>query len=196
MAYELLTGHMPFDAGNAVAMRYKIEKADYTKPRILIPAVSDKLNTVIEKCLQVNPATRISAAGVEMLLGDKKKEPEKQNKTKTPTQLRVNRKTGMIAVAVVLVIAVAIIILNGSGGKDNTTQSSEQQQLIIDVPNASNAYIVFPDGNTQKLPYTLSGKEGDDFQFTLQAEGFESKKVEVPITVGRKSYEYNLEKIK
>jgi serine/threonine-protein kinase len=207
MAYELLTGHMPFGADNAVAMRYKIEKGDYTKPRTLIPAVSDKLNSVIEKCLQVNTANRISAAGVEILLGDKKKELVTQNKTTTPIQLKVNRKTGMIAVAVVLVIAVAIIILNGSdekphgeglpGEKDNTTQQSpEQQQLIIDVPNASNAYIVFPDGSTQKLPYALSGKEGDNFQFTLQAEGFESKKVEVPITVGRKSYEYNLEKIK
>lgn len=207
MAYELLTGHMPFDAGNAVAMRYKIEKADYTKPRILIPAVSDKLNAVIEKCLQVNPATRISAAGIEMLLGDKKNEPISKNKTTTPIQLKVNRKTGIVAIVAVLLIAVTIIFFNGRGEKphgeglpgekDNTVQQSpEQQQLIIDVPNASNAYIVFPDGSTQKLPYTLSGKEGDDFQFTLQAEGFESKKVEVPITVGRKSYEYNLEKIK
>lgn len=207
MAYELLTGHMPFDAANAIAMRYKIEKAEYTKPRILIPAISDKLATVIEKCLQVNAANRISATGIEMLLGDKKNEPVSKNKTTTPIQLKVNRKTGIVAIVAVLLIAVTIIFFNGRdekpqgeglpGEKDNTVhQSAEQQQLIIDVPNASNAYIVFPDGSTQKLPYTLSGKEGDDFQFTLQAEGFESKKIEVPITVGRKSYEYNLEKIK
>jgi hypothetical protein len=113
----------------------------------------------------------------------------------------------MIAAAVVLIIFVAIIIPKGadkkplddvlSGEKDNTgQQSSELQKLTIDVPNASNAYIVFPDGSTQKLPYALNGKEGDNFQFTLEAEGYEPRKVEVPITVGRKSYEYNLEKIK
>ena len=213
LAYELITGHMPFGADNAVTMRFKIEKGDYTKPRILIPAVSDKLNTVIEKCLQVNPVTRISASGVELLLGDKKTETVPKNKitpkskTTTPIQLKVSRKTGMIAFAVVLIIAVAIIMLNGSdekppdgglsGEKDNTEQqSSEQQKLTIDVPNASNAYIVFPDGSTEKLPYDIRGKEGENFQFTLKADGYESKKIEVPISVGRKSYEYNLEKIK
>lgn len=207
LAYELITGHMPFAADNAVTMRYKIEKGDYTKPRILIPLVSDKLNTVIEKCLQVNPVSRISAAGVEMLLSDKKAEAEPRRKATMPTQLKVSRKKGMIAVAVVLIIAFAFIMLKGSDekplneilpGVENVTvpQSSEQQKLIIDVANAPNAYIVFPDGNKQKLPHALNGKEGDNFQFTLQAEGFESKKIEVPITVGRKSYEYYLEKIK
>jgi serine/threonine-protein kinase len=207
MAYELLTGHMPFGADNAIAMRYKIEKADYTKPRILIPTVSDKLNNVIEKCLQLNPANRISAAEIETLLGNKKTEAISKSTTTTTSQLKINRKTGMIAGATVLVIVALLIIFKGGDEKptgeglpgeiDNTVlQSSEQQQLIIDVPNASNAYIVFPDGDKQKLPYALSGKEGDNFQFTLQAEGFESKKIEVPITIGRKSYEYNLEKIK
>ena len=208
ITYELLTGHMPFGAENAITMRFKIEKGDYTKPRILIPAVSDKLNTVIEKCLQVNTSNRISATGVEMLLGDKKTEPAAKNKIVTaPVQLTINRKTGIIAACIALVIIIAIIFPKAtdkkpgdeslSDEKDRTEQlSSGLQQLTIDVNNASNAYIVFPDGTTEKLPYAISGKEGDNFQFTLQATGFESKKIDVPITVGRKSYEYNLEKIK
>ncbi len=208
MTYELLTGHMPFGADNAVAMRFKIEKGDYTKPRVLVPAVSNKLNTVIEKCLQVNTSNRLSAADVEMLLGDKKAEPAAKNKTVTaPVQLKINRKTGIIAACIALVIIIAVIIPKGTdtkpGGenipeeKDKPEQlTSEVQQLTIDVNNASNAYIVFPDGTTKKLPYAISGKEGENFQFTLQAEGYESKNVDVGITVGRKSYEYNLEKIK
>jgi serine/threonine protein kinase len=205
MAYELVTGHMPFGADNAVAMRFKIEKGDYTKPRVLVPAISDKINTVIEKCLQVNPSGRITAAGVETLLGDKKAEPA--NKITTPPQIKVTRKTGLIIGAVVLsIIMILVIIPKGnnktpagplSGENDNKEQQTpELQKLTIDVPNASNAYIVLSDGTTEKLPYTLRGKEGEDFQFTLQAEGYESKKIEVPITIGRKSYEYNLEKIK
>jgi len=207
LAYELITGHMPFGADNAVAMRYKIEKGDYTKPRVLVPTVSDKLNTVIEKSLQVNPSIRISATGVEMLLSDKKAEPEK-NKTTAPPQLNVNRKTGLVAAVVVLSIIMILIIIpkgdnnkplnNGlSDEKDVTEQQTpELQKLTIDVPNAVNAYIVFPDGSTEKLPYDIRGKEGDNFEFTLQAEGYESKKIEVPITIGRRSYQYNLEKIK
>lgn len=208
LAYELATGHMPFGADNAVAMRYKIEKGEYTKPRVLVPAVSDKLNTVIDKCLQVNPASRISAIGIETLLGDKKEDFAGKKMTAAPLQLKLNRKTGLIAIAAVLFIMLILVIVPKGGNnkpgeegladeKDNTEQSAAGlQKLIIDVPNATNAYIVFEDGTTEKLPYALSGKEGDNFQFTLQAEGYESKKVEVPITIGRKSYEYNLEKIK
>jgi serine/threonine-protein kinase len=207
LAYELVTGHMPFGADNAVAMRFKIEKGDYTKPRVLIPGISDKLNTVIEKCLQVNPSSRISATGVEMLLSDKKEAYTVKRLTEPPP-LKINRKTGLVAAIVVLsIILILIIIPKGgnnkptesglSGEKDNTDQqTSEPLKLLIDVPNASNAYIILSDGSTEKLPYTLSGKEGESFQFTLGAEGFESKKVEVPITIGRKSYEYNLEKLK
>ena len=207
MAYELITGHMPFGADNAVTMRFKIEKGDYTKPRVLVPAVSAKLNTVIEKCLQVNTSNRLSAAEVEMLLSDKKPEPAAENKTTAPVQLKLNRKTGIIAACIALIIIIVLIIPAGSGKKaggeslsgenDNTLQqTSEIQKLTIDVNNASNAYIVFPDGTTEKLPFAISGKEGENFQFTLQAEGYESKKVDVGITIGRKSYEYNLEKIK
>ena len=207
MAYELITGHMPFGADNAVTMRFKIEKGDYTKPRVLVPAVSAKLNTVIEKCLQVNTSNRLSAAEVEMLLSEKKPEPAAKNKTTAPVQLKLNRKTGIIAACIALIIIIVLIIPAGSGKKaggeslsgenDNTLQqTSEIQKLTIDVNNASNAYIVFPDGTTEKLPFAISGKEGENFQFTLQAEGYESKKVDVGITIGRKSYEYNLEKIK
>lgn len=208
LAYELVTGHMPFGADNAVAMRFKIEKGEYTKPRVLVSAVSEKLNIVIEKCLQVNPVNRISANGVETLLSDKKEDFAKRNKIVAPPQLKVNKKTGLIATVVVLLIILIVAVIpkgdnskpseeGASGDKAGTEQpTAELQKLTIDVPNATNAYIVFPDGNTEKLPYVLSGKEGDNFQFTLQAEGYESKKIEVPITVGRKSYEYNLEKIK
>jgi eukaryotic-like serine/threonine-protein kinase len=207
LAYELVTGHMPFAADNAIAMRFKIEKGDYTKPRILLPDISDKLNSIIEKCLQVNTANRLSANTVEILLSDKKTATVANNNTTVPRQLKVNSKTIWIAASIALIIIFALIISavtdktpggkGIAGEKDNTgQQTSGLKELTIDVTNASNAYIVFPDGNTKKLPYAISGKEGESFEFTLQAEGFESKKIEVPISVGRKSYEYNLEKIK
>jgi eukaryotic-like serine/threonine-protein kinase len=206
MTYELVTGHMPFGADNAITMRLKIEKGDYTRPRVLLPSVSAKLNTLIEKCLQVNTSNRLSAAAVESLLSDDKKPVGNNNKSATTAKVNINRKAVMIVAVVVLIILVVVVIPKGNDSKlqdkgspgDSPVeqQVSELQQLTIDVPNASNAYIVFPDGTTEKLPYAISGKEGDNFQFTLQAEGYESQKVEVPITVGRKSYEYNLEKIK
>lgn len=204
LAYELLTGHMPFSADTAVTMRYKIEKGDYTKPRVLVPSVSDKLNTVIDKCLQVNPANRISATAVEMLLSDKK-EPAGERISVAPS-LKINRRTGLIAAITVLSIILIWVIVPKGGNdeaaepgvdKDNTEQpATELQKLTIDVPNTSNAYIVLGDGTTEKLPYTFRGKEGENFKFRLEAKGYESKDVDVSITVGRRSYEYNLDKIK
>ena len=206
LAYELVTGHMPFDADNAMAMRLKIEKGDYAKPRVLVPSVSDKLSRLIEKCLQVNTANRLSAADVEVLLNGQNIPVASISKATSQFQQKFNSKTILIAAAVLILILIAVLIPRGSdkkptgndGNINNSSgqQTSELQQLTIDVPNATNAYIVFPDGNTEKLPYVISGKEGDNFQFTLQADGYESKSVEVPITIGRKSYEYNLEKIK
>ena len=206
LTYELLTGFMPFDADNPVTMRYKIEKGEYTKPRILVPGISDKLNTVIEKCLQVNPANRSSASEIEMLLANKK--PLTVSKSKIETGV-LNKKTISIAAVAALVILTVVFIPRGtkikpgsevlSGQKEKEEQdqpAAALQKLTIDVPNASDAMIVFPDGSSKKLPYEIIGKEGENFQFTLQAEGYVSKKVEVPITVGRRSYEYNLEKIK
>ncbi|MBL0183731.1 MAG: serine/threonine protein kinase [Chitinophagaceae bacterium] len=207
LTYELLTGFMPFDADNPVTMRYKIEKGEFTKPRILVPGISDKLNTVIEKCLQVNPLNRSDAADIEMLLGDKK--PIQVQKTRGELARLVNKKTiSIAAVAGLLILTVLFIPKDvdknqgkeaSPGQKEKTDQGQpavELQKLTIDVPNASDAIIVFPDGSSKKLPYDIVGKEGENFQFTLQAEGYVSKKIEVPITVGRRSYEYNLEKIK
>lgn len=121
----------------------------------------------------------------------------------------VNKKTiSIAAVAGLLILTVLFIPKDvdknqgkeaSPGQKEKTDQGQpavELQKLTIDVPNASDAIIVFPDGSSKKLPYDIVGKEGENFQFTLQADGYVSKKIEVPITVGRRSYEYNLEKIK
>ena len=62
--------------------------------------------------------------------------------------------------------------------------------------NSTEAFIVFPDGDEKKLPYQIKGKEGENFKFTLKADGYVSKEVEVPITIGRRSYTYSLDKIK
>lgn len=209
MVYELVTAHMPFSADNTFAMRVKIEKADYTKPRILMPGLSPKLNTIIEKCLQVNPANRFSASDVEKLLGNKQDAPAGKPLA-APALPKVNSKL-LLAIAGVLLLVMAVIFIPGSAAKKDSSEekpvseentetpaspSTELQKLTIDVPNASNAYIVFPDGTTEKLPYDIKGREGENFQFTLQAEGYEPRRVEVPITVGRRSYDYNLEKIK
>ncbi|HNL64900.1 MAG TPA: hypothetical protein PKL81_07395, partial [Ferruginibacter sp.] len=108
----------------------------------------------------------------------------------------------LIAGVALLFITVLALLLNSSGGsqkekeeKADQSVGATAQKMTIAAPNAPEAYIVFPDGNRQKLPYAISGTEGQNFRFTIEAEGYVPMKVEVPITIRRKSYEYNLEKI-
>jgi len=208
LTYELLTGYMPFDANNAVTMRVKIEKGEFTKPRILVPHLSDKLNTLIEKSLQVNPANRFSATAVAALLKDEKPALKPAGSMHNSKPLWANKKILMIAAGLVLLIIIAIAIPKTKnptlpeqpepGVSDVPVEPVNEptRTLKIDVSNASNAYIILQSGDRERLPYEITGKEGENFKFRLEADGYEPKDVDVSITVGRKSYEYNLDKIK
>ena len=66
--------------------------------------------------------------------------------------------------------------------------------MTIAAPNAPKGVYCLPGWQPAKLPYAISGTEGQNFRFTIEAEGYVPMKVEVPITIRRKSYEYNLEK--
>ncbi len=203
LTYELVTGYMPFQADDAVTMRYKIEKGEFTKPRVLVPHLSEKLNKVIVRSLQVNPANRITAVEVENFFGERK--PQMTPKPNVDVAKHFNKKNLVIAGALLLVILVAALVSRNPEKehlgdepekKPEKTEQLQTQTLTIDVLNSAEAFIVFPDGETKKLPYEITGKEGENFKFTLQAEGYVSREVEVPITIGRRSYEYSLDKEK
>lgn len=208
LTYELITGYLPFEATNPITLRSKIEKGSFTDPRIMVPQVSEKLKSVIEKSLRLNPGSRIAANEIERLLTDVP-QPGSFSVVKPKLfKFDLSRKTLLVATTVLLLIIVVIFIANKPEENDIVINNEEpavteknptpvnMEKLIIAVPNAPNAYIVFPDGSTKKLPYEITGKDGENFEFTLQAEGYVSRKIEVPITNRRKSYEYNLEKIK
>ncbi len=211
LAYELVTGYLPFEANNPVTLRSRIEKGTFTNPKIMAPQVSEKLNTVIERSLRLNTASRISAAEIENLFSNKQQAPGVMAASRrNPVKFDIGKKHLLIAAGILLFVIAVIFIAtrpddtnsevvirnDQTPGTEKKPESAELEKLTIAVPNAPEAYIVFPDGTTQKLPYEISGKEGQNFQFTLQAEGYVSRKIEVPITNRRKSYEYNLEKIK
>jgi len=80
--------------------------------------------------------------------------------------------------------------------QDITTSGIEQEKVIINVPGINNAVLITSDNEKLPLPYTIKGKEGDKFNFTLRADGYVDKKIELEISPRRNSYEYNLDKIK
>ena len=107
MTYALLTGYMTFESSNPVTLRTKITKGRLTNPKILVPGISDKLSTIIDKSFKVNPVNRISAAGIESILGRKKQTTGINNKAE-PYRFQMPSKRllayGRGAIAVLLLI--------------------------------------------------------------------------------------------
>ena len=68
-------------------------------------------------------------------------------------------------------------------------------KVLINTPGIDNAELILNDGARKPLPYAVEGKEGERFQFTIHADGYRDKKIDIQITPRRSSFEYNLEKI-
>jgi eukaryotic-like serine/threonine-protein kinase len=197
MAYELLTGYMPFEGGSPLILQAKIRKGEFTNPKILIPGISLKLAQVIEKCLKVNPANRISATGIGDILGKKR--------TLTLTDKRFTPKKMVVpGIAAFVVILSIVFYVNSSndppGVKTGVTPPENNipvpglNEVIINTPGVEHAELILESGVTQALPYAVKGKEGETVAFTIRAEGYEDREVQVVVTPRRLSYEFNLEK--
>lgn len=209
MAYELITGYLPFEATNPVLLRSKIEKGIFTDPKVMVPQLSEKLKTVIDKSLRLNISSRLSAAEIEKILDGKELNAYARPARQNQVQINLSRKNILIAGGAVLVIIVMVFLLSGPAKNNGASTTNDDtvttvktaeaagiEKLTIATPSIPDAYIVFPDGSTQNLPYDISGRDGENFKFTIKANGYISRDVEVPITNRRKSYQYYLEKIK
>ena len=201
MAYELVTGYMPFESSNPVALQASICKGMYTSPALLCPDISEKLVTLIDKSLKVNPANRISAAGLENLLG--------KSSHSIRTGIHVNNKKILLISGIAIILLLVFLVWMNTDDKvidqkkvDSSVEENIKNEpgvkantVLINTPGINHAEIILNDGERKKLPYSVSGKEGELFEFTIHAEGYKDKKVEVQITPRRSSFEYNLEKI-
>jgi eukaryotic-like serine/threonine-protein kinase len=195
MTYELITGYLPFEANNPVTLRSKIISGSFTNPKLLIPDISDPLLNLIEKGLRVNPANRITALEIGNLLGGKKNKAAGYRKN-----LDILQKPFLVAA--IIITGIIMMLFFGKKSPDNTTGPSvpenntvDQKSIMINASGIQNAEIIFDGNRHQPLPYPVQGKEGDKVQFTIHAEGYKDKKVQLEITSRRSAYEFDLEKI-
>jgi serine/threonine-protein kinase len=202
MTYELLTGYMPFESNNALTLRTKITKGSFTNPKILVPGISDKLSTIIDKSFKVNPANRITAAGIGNLLGRKKNTTASISGHSDSSFKLPSKKVLVYIAAAVLALVLIVIVANNKPAVDPVQPeepvvkpSADKQTVTISVPGIENVELISEDNQHLSVPHTVTGKEGDRFEFTIHADGYKDKKVEVMITTRRSSFEYNLEKI-
>jgi serine/threonine-protein kinase len=204
LTYEMLTGHMPFDASNPIVLRARIAKGNFTDPKILVPQISDKLSTIIEKSLRINPSSRLSAKGIEDLLGGKNQ--VKRISRNITIKLPTKNSLSLVVAGIVAVALVIILLVNKSPDKvdpNNHGPVKEKKQVVvkahklkIKVPSIEDAVLVFPDGTQRPAPYETSGNEGEVLEFVIRARGYEEKPVRLEFSPRRTTYEYKLDKIK
>lgn len=201
MAYEMLTGYMPFEATNPISLRAKIIKGSFTNPKLLVQDASQKLELLIDKCLRINPTSRPSAEEIEQLLrGRQNSSKNRRNAIKE----KFTKTSDAFKVSIGFLIALFLIIgfYNKNTGDEETyppdedtiATSSDLRTVKINVPSVDHAMIVFPNGLQKELPSEINGREGENILFTIKADGYEDKLVELKINTRRRSYEYNLDK--
>ncbi|MEP7237570.1 MAG: serine/threonine-protein kinase [Ferruginibacter sp.] len=198
MTYELLTGYMPFESSNPLTLRSKITKGSFTNPKILVPGISNKLSIIIDKSFKVNPANRISAVDIEKILGRKKQTTNINNKVE-PYRFQMPSKK-MLAYGGGAIAALLLIFFIANRQPDIKPPPpppvpGNNLSLTIDVPGVQNVELITNDNLRMPVPYTITGMDGDKLEFTLHAEGYKDKKVEVMLTTKRSSFMFNLEKI-
>ncbi|HEY6329288.1 MAG TPA: serine/threonine-protein kinase, partial [Blastocatellia bacterium] len=62
LLYELVTGHVPFEANTVGVLYEKITKAEYAAPRYYNPAVPQEVEGIIARCLKKQPGDRYQTA--------------------------------------------------------------------------------------------------------------------------------------
>ena len=206
MTYEMLTGHMPFDATNPISLRAKIMKASFTDPKIFVPEISSKLATIIDRTLKTNPSSRMTAEEIEELLIGKKQK-TKKNTQWYRTIKKPEQQQWIYIGAFFLLLFIVFLVMNSKNGETKAVDvvdpdpvqkeiPAKQLKMVIHVPGVENAEIVLPDGTVHNIPYEVSGENGERINFTLRADGYHEKKIkDFEFNHRRTSYAYNLQKI-
>ncbi|MBS1929070.1 MAG: serine/threonine protein kinase [Chitinophagaceae bacterium] len=221
LSYEIATGYLPFESSTLPGLQEKIRKGSFTNPEILVPEIPQDICRVIDKCLRINPDLRASAWEVTKIL--EMVESPREEPIRFMNFISQNRKWILLASGIVLMVLLLLVFNSNSfyqwkSRKDSNEKSSfenkkggmpEQEQepnaiappatlpvegVWLSTPGINNTQIIFPDGSKQDLPFQLKGKEGDNFELTIHADGYNDKKIQVEITPRRSSYEYYLDK--
>lgn len=197
--YQMLSGLLPFGTDSYVSTQVKIISAKYNPVSQFIDSKWSNLDLLVSKCLKPFPEKRASCSQLIELSNQVEK---LTRRSLHIGDLRINRKgENLIHKAfwlIPLILIIGILFRVGSNnsqdsGNTNNDEVGKVDSILIDVLNAKNARIVFPDNSTYPVPYMLIGQIEDNSKFKITAEGYKEKNVSINLDQRRKSYNYVLE---
>ncbi|GAB2574692.1 serine/threonine-protein kinase [Spirosoma areae] len=185
LLYEMTTGQLPFDERNPLVLRHQIERGHYSRPRLLNPALSPALATLITHCLQVNPAKRPSAADIGAAL----EKPVEPNFMAQAVGSLSNLPTVNWPVPLRYWLLAGLLMAAGIGLFNRTVtkpakpeqafvqQPGQYEQIQVEVLNADyDIELVMPDGTVQsKEPFVVRRTPGQAIPITIRHRGAEQQ---------------------
>jgi serine/threonine protein kinase len=187
MLYEMTTGHLPFEAASPLLLRQQITRGHFTSPRLLNPDISPVLISVIEHCLQTNPAKRATAVEIGQQLKTAENT-ETPTERKQPLHLKSFPTSNWLAWLLAILIIIGISVVNGSWKKipkqEETSVSlpDQYEQILVEVLNADyDLELVMPDGTVQdKEPFRVRRLPGEALPITIRHGGTEQQYIIAP----------------
>jgi serine/threonine protein kinase len=200
LAYELLTGQLPFAGDSLTALRVRVEAGRYTPAKVFRPDATPRLLGVIEHCLRRDPAQRPPMTEVlDRLSGTRRQawnlQPGDWLRARVPLLLT---GAGIVAVWCLYALLAPPRPASGTGTRSDVTPrpaslTAGALTVEVSVVNAPGAAFIAPDGTSHALPYRYQGQPGDVLRGTLRAAGFRDKFIEVLLNDRRQRYDYVLE---
>ncbi len=208
--YELLTGHLPFEANTTHEIYQRILSADYVPVQQMRPNVPDVISRIVVRCLQKEPSRRYATA-FELF-----QELSAVGQRAVPAQptwiSRVRRTWAWISVAVLLVvIAISYGLFGRKGTPENVpgataihTEINEGDAVSAHYPGLEGGIKTITvdtmDGAAQVLreerpvgvtPFQIKAHVGENVDLILRRDGFEDLPIQFDVSE-RSVYTYVL----
>jgi eukaryotic-like serine/threonine-protein kinase len=196
LAYEMLTGRLPFDGPEETALFEAIRNAAPARPSALNPAVPAQVDALVMKCLEKRPSRRFQAAEElrdavhEALAGGPATEPfgvwvqgwtERMRSAWRRLTPRVRLAVAAV-VAVVVLLGIASMFSSGSG---------EYRSIVVDVVDGR-ADVYARGSRVGRTPYQLEARVGETVSLELRKSGFQDQPIQFEVTE-RKAYSYSMQ---
>lgn len=213
LLYEMVSGHLPFEAPTVGHLYEGVSKAEYLPASVLNPAVPEEIEEIIARCLKRNPASRYQSVQ-ELLQEVAALDPPSLSvggASRLPSRRRrARRGKWRIALAAPALFAVVglgsyFAITNWPGDDSATpagpvkpvdgkapspagkTGNEESRAVLINVWEGRAE--VYRDGQlVGTTPYELKAGLGEKVNLTLRRPGFEDYQTDFAVTENKREY--------